>query len=65
MCEEGGAKQNSRSDTLFTVNFAAGPKSLCPNLETGRYGAGSARASDCTILIAEIVINTWGLWRVI
>lgn len=54
-------KQNSGSDTLFTANFAAGPKILCPILEPGRHGAGSARASGCMILIAEIVINSWDL----
>lgn len=46
-------------------NFAAGPRSLCPILEPGRRGAGSAGASGCAILIAIIVINSWGLWRVI
>lgn len=66
MCEGGGGRPNSGLDTtLSTANFAAGPRSLCPILEPGRRGAGSARASGCTILIAIIVINSWGLWRVI
>ena len=55
-------KPSSGSDTpLLTANFAAGPRRLCPILESGRRGAGSARASGCTILIAIIVINSWGL----
>lgn len=62
MCEGGGGRQNSGSDPPFlTANFAAGPRSLCPILEPGRRGAGSARASGCMILIAVIVINSWGL----
>lgn len=50
---------------ISRTNFAAGTRSLCPILGPGRRGAGSARASGCKILIAIIVINSLGLWRVI
>lgn len=67
MCEGGGGSKASRSDAPFpTADLAVGPRSLCPILEPGRRGAGSARNSGCTLLlIVIIVINSWGLWRVI
>jgi hypothetical protein len=61
----GGAGKCVIDTPISTTNFAAGTRSLCPILEPGRRGAGSARAPGSTILIAIIVINSLGLWRVI